>query len=122
MKQCSKQTSIYVIGFQDFWKIGIAYDPERRLRDLQIGNPFDLTVAREYKLPFDLAYSIEQSMRTVLKNNYKRGEWFQGPVELITSAVEAEIKKQAGRVQVCGSAEKRREVAAATDLIAAMLG
>ena len=67
---------IYLIKNIDdsFYKIGVARDPNKRIRQLQTGNSSKLSLITTYKSP--IAYKIEK----VLHNRYsylrKEGEWF----------------------------------------------
>jgi hypothetical protein len=66
---------VYLIECSGYYKIGIASDVERRLAELQTGNPADLTIDTCYE------FSNVQAVETVLHQKYsakrRRGEWFE---------------------------------------------
>ncbi len=58
-------------------KIGVAGNVDKRLGDLQVGNPEKLTVVAAIKaLGEEHAYWIEKSLHKFFKSNNIRGEWF----------------------------------------------
>ena len=59
-------------------KIGVSKDPEKRLRDLQIGNHAELFIIA--KFPFNSyseAYALESELHYKFKSFRLRGEWFK---------------------------------------------
>ncbi|MBN2521434.1 MAG: GIY-YIG nuclease family protein [Bacteroidales bacterium] len=68
---------LYIIRIinTNYYKIGIANNPERRLNDLQIAIPFELTII--YKKQFSDFYLIETYIHNTFINKHIRGEWFE---------------------------------------------
>lgn len=57
-------------------KIGISCEPEKRLRALQTGCPFDLELKHTYYVPSRLAMDVERAIHEALQDKARRGEWF----------------------------------------------
>jgi hypothetical protein len=71
---------VYVIKTVDAprCKIGKARNPERRLSELQTGNPMKLELLACIKCKSDAhALSIEKVAHRAFRGDSKRGEWFQ---------------------------------------------
>lgn len=64
-------------------KIGVAEDPESRLRTLQVGSPVELWLAAH--IPGD--DWVERALHEVFKTSCVRGEWFE-PCDALVSLVE----------------------------------
>lgn len=66
---------VYLIHAQGtkLYKIGVAADPEARLRELQTANPLGLVLL--YKIPG--TRSVEQAIHRKLEEYRVRGEWFE---------------------------------------------
>lgn len=72
-----KKTYVYLIKCEGFVKIGNAHDPEKRMKDMQVGNPFELELIA--KLPFEgkrAAHTYEMELHHRLRKHRVRGEWF----------------------------------------------
>ncbi len=67
---------IYLIKTKDNqqYKIGIAHNVYKRLRELQTGNPEELILINSYNSKF--ASKIETSLHNHYNYLNKRGEWF----------------------------------------------
>lgn len=86
-----KGVYVYVIAYHDDGpvKIGIAADPEKRLAQLQIGNPYKLTLylADDYARRSHAAQA-ESLIHRCLKSKHLSGEWFQvGAKEAVNTAL-----------------------------------
>lgn len=69
---------VYIIENElGFVKIGIAKDPEARLREIQIGTPFRVWVRDSRRVPD--ARRIERFLHDRFKKYHIRGEWFDIP-------------------------------------------
>lgn len=70
----AKNGCIYCIGPSDarVVKIGWSQDPEKRLRELQTGNPDRL----EIHAIFPASQSVERGLHDLFKDLAVRGEWF----------------------------------------------
>jgi hypothetical protein len=73
IKKDAKQF-LYVMQCKDFIKIGVSKHPEQRIRDLQIGNPFRITLL--LKVKYDNSFQIEQTLHKYFNNKNETGEWF----------------------------------------------
>ena len=61
-----------------FIKIGIANEPERRLRELQTGFPCDLKLLGYFKMSTESeARKVESSAHKLLNDHRQKGEWFK---------------------------------------------
>lgn len=69
-------TNIYFIGNMDMGciKIGVAKDPEKRLKQLQTGNPHNLKI---YKTIKNVPNEYESSIHRLFDDYRLKGEWFQ---------------------------------------------
>jgi hypothetical protein len=84
---------LYVIRAEGMkrYKIGISVDPERRIRNLQIGSPIRLEVIS--LRPLRAARLVEMGLHESLAEHRAWGEWFDLPddvLERLLAAVEAE--------------------------------
>lgn len=67
----------------DYYKIGIATDPKRRLSGMQTGTPHKLTL--ESVIETDDAKSVESELHSINSMRHYRGEWFQLPLNMTNS-------------------------------------
>ena len=75
-KKIALMDKIYVLKTCDnFYKIGISFDPDQRLKNIQTANPF--LVKLIYKKPFTKAFKKEQIIHEILKGKKMKGEWFK---------------------------------------------
>lgn len=65
----------WVNDFPDFYKIGIAEDPEARLSSMQSGTPHELRLLTT--IGADDARAVEKSLHSLLRNRRHRAEWFE---------------------------------------------
>lgn len=76
---------VYIIrsGQQGAYKIGIAKDVEKRISELQIGNPNELfLIAKiDFGTPKRAMY-VEKMMHRFYKKHHIRGEWFSRKIDL----------------------------------------
>ena len=72
-------------------KIGIAKDPEERVKQLQTGNPFDIEVLWTYG-PTKRHFDIETTAHRELAGVRAEGEWFN----ISKSAAIRAVKRAAG--------------------------
>lgn len=71
---------IYMMRCGDFLKIGISDDPERRIKDMQTGNPIEIKMLDKIKLKSrENAMTLEVGIHEHLKSLglHVRGEWFE---------------------------------------------
>lgn len=67
-----------------------------RLSDLQIGNPFQLSVVYSRIIPLDITIHIEQMAHQLLAAHHIRGEWFRGKSDMIIKAVNDCVERALG--------------------------
>lgn len=83
---------IYFIGCNDrYVKIGVSHHPHSRLDDLQVGNPYDLTVLKTV----DVSHKAETYLHKKFSHLHHRGEWFNLTAELrayIATEVETDLR------------------------------
>ena len=72
-----KTSYIYIISDREQLKVGVSVNPEKRLKQLQTGNPKDLNLEKTYKLPRDKVFKLEKEAHTKIHKLYsKNREWF----------------------------------------------
>jgi len=71
-----KKRYTYLIKDDDngLYKIGIAKDPQKRLKELQTGNPFQLRIVETYLSEY--SNKVEKSLHRKYSHLKKEGEWF----------------------------------------------
>lgn len=73
---------IYLISSDNgYVKIGIAENPEKRLKQLQTGNANKLTLEYIAEPEYNKPLLIEKMIHKNLKSHKKQGEWFDISVE-----------------------------------------
>lgn len=80
---------IYVIGTdQPPYKVGIAKNPEHRLKALQTGHPQPLRII--HKIPTDAkrTHLLEAAMHRNMRHHRMTGEWFDMPLDKLLLEVE----------------------------------
>jgi len=76
-----KRVAVYLITDEwlSYFKIGVAENPHRRLRELQIGNPKKLIIQLLVWFPTrDMARAVERAMHERFAEFNTSGEWFDG--------------------------------------------
>lgn len=63
------------------YKIGISRDPERRVMELNTGNPESLILVHAY-LANDKGYKSEALAHAIFEENRIRSEWFTGDIDI----------------------------------------
>ncbi len=69
---------LYFLKCHDYIKIGISSECEKRMADLQVGNPYKLSLFAIIKLKG----SLETECHRRLKHLFVRGEWFKHTPEI----------------------------------------
>ena len=71
------QMVLYVVEADSKYKIGVAKSISSRLRLLQTGNPYKISVYKEYKISTEpLARGIEKELHSMFNSKRMEGEWF----------------------------------------------
>jgi len=89
----TKNDGVYLIcSGEGHTKIGVSVNPERRLKEIQTGSPFDLTV--DYYIECDNAPQIERKIHKKYNDAQLEREWFE--LSLVDKAkIVKEIEKEA---------------------------
>lgn len=66
---------LYVLQCQNFVKIGVSKTPNRRIKQLQTGNPYKIYLLLNLKV--EDAYQAENFFHKKFKNQNSMGEWFE---------------------------------------------
>lgn len=78
IKNYQRECYLYVIkDSENKRKLGFSRDPDRRVKELQTGNPLELTV--EYRLPIRVRNRAEKNLHDLFPADRIRGEWFKIP-------------------------------------------
>lgn len=56
------------------YKIGISHNVEKRIKELQTGNPYKIVLIEKFKTPY--AFKIESALHRRYKIDNIKGEWF----------------------------------------------
>jgi hypothetical protein len=68
---------IYVVGpTENPVKIGVADDPAKRMRSLQMGAPDKLVLHHAVGVPFKHGHYVETATHKALAEHHRHGEWF----------------------------------------------
>jgi len=78
---------VYIIGNKDhnIYKIGISKDPTKRLKGIQTGNPFKLSIIDTFKTNY--AKQVESDYHELFEEYKLEGEWFSLDKEAFTETV-----------------------------------
>lgn len=69
--------SVYVMAAHDHIKIGVAKDPEKRMRAVQTHIPWTVTLVAVWAVPDGKAFRVEKWAHRLLAEFRVRGEWFR---------------------------------------------
>ena len=72
---------VYIISDGEYHKIGYAYNPATRLKELQTGNARVLTIIHVIKT--DNMVRLESLLHKTLYMFFIRGEWYRLPIQII---------------------------------------
>ena len=87
---------LYVVSCGGLIKIGATTNVGRRLRALQVGSPFTVTLERMWDVPEDRVFRIEAWVHRRLSEHRVRGEWFKIDLSIIDE-IEPEVFEWAFR-------------------------
>jgi hypothetical protein len=75
--------AVYIIAGGEHSKVGVSNDPDKRLKQLQTGNPTNLFIHEKFWFKSEnKARQVEQQAHKALKKHRQAGEWFSiSPVE-----------------------------------------
>ena len=71
----NKKMFLYIIKCNEFYKIGISYEPYCRIDNMQTSNPFKLELI--FKKQFNNVLKIEKELHKLFINKREIGEWFK---------------------------------------------
>jgi len=66
---------MYVMQCKEFVKFGISQNPNQRIKELQTGNPFKITLL--LSINYGYGYDIETNTHNYFKDKQEIGEWFK---------------------------------------------
>lgn len=71
------EPTVYIVKCNEYYKIGIADDINKRLSGLQTGNPYKIELVKAYRTR--AAQTLEKMFHFALKSAslHIRGEWFK---------------------------------------------
>lgn len=70
---------IYIITNGEDYKVGVSKNPNKRLKQLQTGNPKKLEIVSLFEVPSEIVYAMEREAHKAIQSKYaKSGEWFKG--------------------------------------------
>jgi hypothetical protein len=77
-----KKSYVYIITNGEDLKVGVSYDPEKRLKQLQTGNSKKLRIVSKFEVEKRDVFKMEKEAHAKIIGFYqKRGEWFKGAME-----------------------------------------
>jgi hypothetical protein len=115
--------AVYVIAEPDNGpvKIGIAEHPEKRVNELQIGNPRKLSLYHSVTTPH--AKCVEAALHRLFWSERISGEWFSVSAEQVVSAVEElRNKADAGHLSKFARSKNLRETIHGIERLCGMCG
>lgn len=86
--------SVYVIGCDGLWKVGLARNVKKRLSGLQQGSVHAMWIAQEKALPEPMAKSVEFRAHRLLASFRVRGEWYECGFQRVRRAIAVAIAEQ----------------------------
>lgn len=89
-KDSSRIYFIRAVNTRSF-KVGVASDPRKRLRELRIGSPVKLVLSRDVEC--DNAFEVEQRIHGCLKEFHSHGEWFNCPIDKALQIFDSQVKR-----------------------------
>ena len=66
---------IFKLNGYDYYKIGIAINVKKRLKDIDRINPFGIDIIKSYETLYDKG--VEGNIHNHFKNKWIKGEWFE---------------------------------------------
>lgn len=93
------QQKVYLLESDGFYKIGVADNITKRIRNLQTGNPHKINLVAACK--FDKPHDLELGLHNLLKNVRDTGEWFRlnsAQAELLKDTLSAIDKGDMGHL------------------------
>jgi Meiotically up-regulated gene 113 len=94
------KSRVYVVICEGFIKIGMSDNVPQRIREMQVGNPFQIKLARAFSVDWHLAAGIEAAAHAKLAHVAHRGEWFRCAVAEGAAAIKAAIADQSAKVRL----------------------
>jgi hypothetical protein len=79
---------IYLMGCEEYFKVGVANDPNKRLINLQCGNPYPISLLASW---YSYTALVDEGrLHDALAMYHKSGEWFKLPEEVVAKMCAAE--------------------------------
>src|SRR2546430_1523788 len=118
-----KPSYVYVCVFscpQGLLKLGVAAEPRRRLRNLQVGSPVPLELATSYRMSDrPTAEAVAAALQERLREQRERGHWFRATATEVRRAFSERSLIELSRPSEAGERAAEREAAAAAKAEAA---
>jgi Meiotically up-regulated gene 113/Homeodomain-like domain len=103
-------------------KLGVAADPKRRLRNLQVGSPLPLTLAAQYPISDrPSAQAVAAALQERFRARRERGDWFRATPAEVARVLGERGLTELYRPDEAGERVAAREAAAAARAEAAAL-
>lgn len=100
-RSVDRRAFIYVIGAsKGALKIGVATDPQARLKGLQDGNPLFLSIKYTANFNEVEAFIVEGATHEILADRRARGEWFNISLRQAVTAIQQALKVTGIREQL----------------------
>ena len=88
--KCSEYYVYFIEADDKYIKIGISYDVDKRMKDLDIANPTTLVLVSKLQIPNRLtALRLEERLHKKFEKFHIKGEWFEKSTVIIEYAYEA---------------------------------
>lgn len=73
-----EQAFVYVMRSGKYYKIGWAVDPEKRMKEMQVGNPKKIRIIGRFPVStHKKARKLEAAIHQKFKHQHHRGEWYR---------------------------------------------
>ncbi len=86
---------VYIMKSNEYYKIGVSSNPQKRLKELQTGNPVEIEIVNSWKVRF--AMELEKKLHDLFDRERVRLEWFKldnEDLENIKKYIEANIVQE----------------------------
>jgi len=97
MQNNKKYTYLIKDNENGLYKIGVAKNPQKRLKELQTGNPFELFIVDTYLTEY--SNKIEKTLHRKYSYLKKEGEWFNLSIQEEVSFID-DCKKIEERIVI----------------------
>ena len=110
-EQHPPEVFIYVFQLGPFVKVGIARNPQERLKGLLSENPLDVRLAWATRVPTGCASLVEYEAHCSLRRYHHRNEWFRTSVGRACQAIGVGINVASGLTKPYAERASRNKIA-----------